>query len=70
MYFSRMNQPELDRRAAEVILYDWACGNIETAHTKRACRHLGFEIDFRQADVGAYLEALHIESGTYVRLEI
>ena len=59
-----MTKRELDHRAAEAILYDFCCGNTQTAHAKRACRHLGFDIDFRQVD------ALHIESGEYVRLEV
>lgn len=65
-----MTKQELDHFAAEAILYDWACGNIDTAHAKRACQHLGFDIDFRQADCGAFFDAHHIESGEYVRLEV
>jgi hypothetical protein len=65
-----MNMQELDRHAAEVILYDWACGNIATDHAKRACRLLGFDIDFRQADLGAFIDATHIWTGETVTLEI
>lgn len=65
-----MDRQELDRHAAEVILYDWACGNIATDHAKRACRHLGFDIDFRQVDMGAFLDATHIPSGETVTLEV
>jgi|TARA_R110002074_G_scaffold174646_1_gene337614 hypothetical protein len=65
-----MTKRELDHRAAEAILYDFCCGNTQTAHAKRACRHLGFDIDFRQVDAGAFFDALHIESGEYVRLEV
>jgi len=65
-----MDKQELDRHAAEVILYDWACGNTSTAHAKRACRHLGFDIDFRQADLGAFIDATHIATGDNVRLEV
>lgn len=65
-----MTKRELDQRAAEAILYDWACGNTQTAHAKNACRHLGFEIDFRQADAGAFFDAFHIESEECVRLDV
>lgn len=57
-------------RAAEAILYDWACSNTQTADAKSACHQLGFEIDFRQADAGAFFDAYHIESGEYVRLDV
>ena len=36
----------------------------------RACRHLGFDIDFRQVDMGAFLDATHIPSGETVTLEV
>jgi len=48
---------ELDHKAASVILYAWACEQITTRHAKAACDSLGFTIDFRQADIGAYMEA-------------
>ena len=66
-----MTKRELDHRAAEAILYDFVCGNTQTAHAKRACRHLGFDIDLiNQQDVWAFFDATHIESGEYVRLEV
>ena len=42
---------------ASGILYAWACDKITTHHAKAACASLGFTIDFRQADIGAYMEA-------------
>lgn len=59
----------LDTLAAEAILYDWACGNLETAHAKRAVSALGFTVDFRQADVGNWLDAEY-RDGSFVTLYI
>lgn len=54
---------------AEAILYNWACDCISTATAKRECRALGFEIDFRQADIGNQIDALDVELGQIVTLE-
>jgi hypothetical protein len=59
-----------DKISAELYLYDWACGRISTAEAKAHCVAHGFQIDFRQADVGAYLDATDVVSGEYVRFEI
>jgi len=59
----------LDIAAAELILYDWACGNLETPHAKRAVAALGFSIDFRQADIGNWLDAEY-RDGSAVTLYI
>ena len=59
-----------DKISAELYLYDWACGLISTAEAKAHCVAHGFQIDFRQADVGAYFEALDVVTGEYVELEV
>ena len=59
-----------DKISAELYLYDWACGRISTAEAKAHCVAHGFQIDFRQADVGAYFEALDVVTGEYVELEV
>lgn len=59
----------LDTLAAEAILYDWACGNLKTAHTKRAIAALGFTADFRQADIGNWIDATY-RDGSSVTLYI
>ena len=68
-------------RAAENALYGWACDHLQQKHVKKYCLDLGFVIDFRQADVGPYLQATyfvdgesptnfkHPHSGTSVTLE-
>lgn len=58
----------LDIEAAENILYMWACDEITTSHAKRATRHLGFTIDFRQADIGNEIEVEYL--GQLVMLEV
>ena len=63
-----MTQSELDHKAATVILYSWACGLIKTARAKTACKSMGFDIDFRQPDLGAYLEADY--HGEFTQIEI
>jgi hypothetical protein len=63
-----MTRDELDHAAATVILYDWACANISTARAKAACENIGFCIDFRQADLGAYIEAEY--HGKFIQIEI
>jgi hypothetical protein len=59
----------LDTLAAEAILYDWSCGNLETAHAKRAVAALGFTVDFRQADMGNWFEAEY-RDGSFVILYV
>ena len=58
------------RTSAESTLYQFACGLMDTAEAKARCLVHGFEIDFRQADVGAYFEALDVVTGEYVELEV
>ena len=59
-----------DKISAELYLYDWACGLIATATVKMQCAAHGFQIDFRQADVGAYLDGVDTVTGGTVRFEI
>ena len=65
----RLKGKPLDVAAAEIILYDWACGNLETSHAKRGVSALGFTVDFRQADVGNWLDAEY-RDGSAVTLYI
>ena len=55
--------------AAERVLYRWACGHFTTKNVKASCQALGFTIDFRQADVGACLEAIYSDGST-ITLEV
>lgn len=51
---------------ASDILYRWACDLITTKDAKKLCKELaGFEIDFRQPDIGAYVQAFDIESNSF-----
>lgn len=62
---------DAERKAsAETVLYQYACEWMDTAEAKARCLALGFEIDFRQADVGAYFEALDVVSDNFVTLEV
>lgn len=56
--------------AAECTLYQYACDLMDTAEAKARCLTHGFEIDFRQADLGAYFEATDMVSGDYVELKV
>ena len=56
--------------SAESTLYQFACGLMNTAEAKARCLAHGFQIDFRQADLGAYFEALDVVTGEYVELEV
>jgi hypothetical protein len=59
-----------DIQRAEIVLYDWAQGNISTRAAKTAIkRHYGIDIDFRQADIGAEIVGVYSD-GTSVTLEI
>ena len=55
---------------AESILYDWACGKVTTARAKRLCQSLGFQIDFRQADKGNWLDAYYLRNPAPIRLYV
>ena len=55
-------------RRAESFLYQWACGSLDTGRCKSLLAGLGYEVDFRQPDLGAYVEALDTESGRMVEL--
>jgi hypothetical protein len=62
----------LDVAAAELILHDWACGNLETSHAKRGVAALGFTVDtvdFSQAVVGNWIDAEY-RDGSAVTLYI
>ena len=58
-----------DTICAELFLYGWACGLATTARTKEMCAAYGFEIDFRQADTGACMDAIYSD-GSLVTLYI
>ena len=65
------NYTNAERTAsAESTLYQFACGLMDTAEAKARCLAHGFEIDFRQADLGAYFEALDVVTGEYIELEV
>lgn len=57
-------------KSASEILYDWACAQIGTQEAKRRCAHLGYDIDFRQPDFGAYMEAKDCFTGEYVEIPV
>ena len=58
------------RAAAESTLYQLACGYMETCEAKSRCVAHGFQIDFRQADLGAYFEALDLVTNEFIELEV
>tara|TARA_R110002110_G_scaffold92642_1_gene241800 strand:- start:520 stop:726 length:207 start_codon:yes stop_codon:yes gene_type:complete len=65
------NYTNAERAAsAESTLYQFACGLMDTAEAKARCLSHGFQIDFRQADLGAYFEALDVVTGEYVELAV
>ena len=65
------NYTHAERTAsAESTLYQYACGYMDTTEAKARCLGHGFSIDFRQADVGAYFEALDIVTGQFVELTV
>jgi hypothetical protein len=67
----KMNYTAEERRAAaENTLYLLARGYMNTSEAKARCVAHGFEIDFRQADIGAYFEALDIVTGEFIELEV
>ena len=54
---------------ASDILYRWACDLIPTSDAKEQCKRLaGFDVDFRQPDIGAYVQAFDIASGNFVEI--
>tara|TARA_R100000995_G_scaffold84373_1_gene62838 strand:- start:1161 stop:1352 length:192 start_codon:yes stop_codon:yes gene_type:complete len=54
---------------ASDILYRWACDLIPTIDAKSQILALAdFEVDFRQPDVGDYVDALDRVSGVFVRI--
>ena len=55
---------------AENIAYEWATGAIKTPEVKKRLREKGYDVDFRQADRGAFLEAVDIETGNFIKLEL
>tara|TARA_R110000744_G_scaffold152222_2_gene266098 strand:- start:1005 stop:1235 length:231 start_codon:yes stop_codon:yes gene_type:complete len=55
--------------AAESALYNWVCGNLTTKNVKHQCEALGFTIDFRQADIGAWVQATYSD-GSAITLEV
>ncbi len=55
---------------AERALYSWACGEISTEQAKRMCWDFGFDVDFRQPDNGAEMEAKRRADGRIVYLEV
>jgi hypothetical protein len=55
--------------AAESALYNWACGNFTTENVKHHCKALGFTIDFRQADIGDWMEATYLD-GSAITLRV
>ena len=58
------------RAAAESTLCHLVYGYIDTAEAKARCLDHGFQIDFRQADLGAYFEALDLVTGEFIELEV
>ena len=56
--------------AAERTLCQLTYGYMDTAEAKTRCLAHGFEIDFRQADIGAYFEARDVITGNYTELEV
>jgi hypothetical protein len=65
-----MNAAVIPRLQAESILYDWACGKVTTARAKRLCQSLCFQIDFRQADKGNWLDAYYRCNPVAIRLYV
>jgi hypothetical protein len=59
---------EFRERRAESVLHQWACGGLDTPRCKSLLAGLGYEVDFRQPDLGAYVEAWDSESGRTVEL--
>lgn len=60
----------MNKAAAEALAYDWACERITTGEAKSGLKALGYDVDFRQPDLGNWLEAAEIASGKFVRLEV
>tara|TARA_R110002096_G_scaffold54020_1_gene139792 strand:+ start:33 stop:239 length:207 start_codon:yes stop_codon:yes gene_type:complete len=56
--------------AAESTLYQYACQWMNTAEAKARCLDHGFQIDFRQPDLGAYFEALDLVTNEFIELEV
>ena len=56
--------------SAETTLYQYACEWMDTAEAKARCLDHGFQIDFRQADLGAYFEALDLVTNEFIELEV
>lgn len=55
---------------AESVAYAWACGKVSTASCKLQLARLGYAVDFRQADLGAFLYALDTVTGIDVTIEV
>lgn len=60
----------MNTHRAEEVLYSWACNNMSTAEAKSTLRKLGYDVDFRQPDLGHRMEAIEIATGEIVCLEI
>ena len=58
------------RAAAESTLCQLVYGYIDTDEAKARCVAHGFEIDFRQADLGSCFEALDFVTGEFIGLEV
>ena len=58
------------RAAASNALYQFACGNMSIVCARSYALDHGFKIDFRQADIGAYFEALDLVTGEFIELEV
>lgn len=56
--------------SVEATLYQYACEIINTSEAKARCLDHGFQIDFRQADLGACFEALDLVTGEFIELEV
>lgn len=50
-------------RRAEIILYNHACDWRDNNQTKNDLREIGYEIDLRQADLGAHYEVTDTRNG-------
>lgn len=55
---------------AETILYRWACEKLSTGCAKAALARLGFDVDFRQADLGNVMYGFDIDTGDEVQFVI
>ena len=58
------------RAAAKNALYQFACGNMSIVCARSYVLDHGFQIDFRQPDLGAYFEALDLVTNEFIELEV